>query len=290
MWVRGVDLKRPEWEDSQANEFIIQDLGMSNLRPVFERTGYDEVYQLAADMGGAGFTFTGDNDCDIMLNSMMININVIDGCYLSDSQRVFYASSACVYPDDTETYVESAAYPANPGSEYGWEKLFAERLYLAAGRNYGLEPRIARYHNIFGPQGTWRGGREKVVAALCRKIAMAKDGEEIEVWGDGNQLRSFLHVNECVEGTIRLMRSEHTGPFNIGSSFMVDVRTLFYTLAEIAGKQVTPRFVPGPVGTTRRTSDNTAIREALGWSPAVPSHYDLAENYRWIEEQVRLCG
>ena len=219
-WVRGVDLKYPDFSETRADDFVTGDLRDPQLcRQVIDRH-FDEVYQLAADMGGAGFVFTGDNDADIMHNSVLINLNMLDACHRKNVKRIFYSSSACMYPeynqndpDDPKT-AEDSAYPANPDSEYGWEKLFSERLYLAFHRNHGMEVRIARYHNVFGPEGTWRGGREKAPAALCRKVAEAPEGGQIEIWGDGSQTRSFLYIDECIEGSVRLMRSNWTGPVN----------------------------------------------------------------------------
>jgi len=242
-WVRGVDLKYPEFAETEADDFVIGDL----RDPYFVRyvidMKFDEVYQLAADMGGAGYVFTGDNDANIMYNSALINLNVLETCYKRNIKRIFYSSSACVYPkynqEDPENpkCSEDSAYPAMPDSEYGWEKLFSERLYLAYHRNYGMEVRIARYHNIFGPEGTWRGGREKAPAALCRKVAVAKltGLDYIEVWGDGKQTRSFLYIDECIEGTLRLMHSDFTGPVNIGSEEMVTIDQLAEMIMDIAG-------------------------------------------------------
>ena len=230
LWVRGVDLKFHEYSQTESDDFIVGDLRDPHFcRQIIDRR-FDEVYQLAADMGGAGFIFTGENDADIMHNSATINLNVLDACYKRSIRRIFYSSSACMYPaynqedPDSPNCEESSAYPAAPDSEYGWEKLFSERLYLTYGRCYGMDVRVARYHNIFGPEGTWTGGREKAPAALCRKIAIAPDGGTIEIWGDGRQTRSFLYVDECVEGTIRLMRSGFTGPVNIGSEEMVTIK------------------------------------------------------------------
>lgn len=295
-WVRGVDLKFPEFSETEADDFVIGDL----RDPYFVRyvidMKFDEVYQFAADMGGAGYVFTGENDADILHNSAMINLNVLDTCRKRNIKRIFYSSSACIYPEynqrdpNNPKCSEDSAYPAMPDSEYGWEKLFSERLYLAYHRNYGMEVRIARYHNIFGPEGTWRGGREKAPAALCRKVATAKlKGEDfIEVWGDGKQTRSFLYIDECIEGTIRLMRSDWTGPVNIGSEEMVTIDQLAEMIMEIAGVKLKIIHVPGPQGVRGRNSDNRLIKEKLGWAPSMPLKEGLKITYKWIEEQVRL--
>lgn len=292
MWVRGVDLKRHEFERSAADEFVVGDLRDPYLvRQVLDRP-FDEVYQLAADMGGAGFVFTGENDADIMHNSGMINFNVLDACRKNNIGRVFYSSSACMYPaynqtdPDNPNCEESSAYPAAPDSEYGWEKLFSERLYLAYARCYGITVRIARYHNIFGPEGTWTGGREKAPAALCRKIAEAPDGGAIEIWGDGKQTRSFLYVSECVEGTIRLMRSSFEEPVNIGSNEMVTINQLADSIMQIAGKRLGKRNIPGPLGVRGRNSDNRLIEKKLGWKPSQSLSRGLELTYAWIERQV----
>jgi len=272
-WVRAVDLKFPEFSPTRADDFIQGDL----RDPIVCRKGidqkFDEIYQFAADMGGAGFVFTGENDADIMHNSALINLNVLEACLKVNSKRIFYSSSACMYPEHNQmdpnnpNCEESSAYPANPDSEYGWEKLFSERLYLAFARNYGFESRIARYHNIFGPEGTWQGGREKAPAAICRKVAMAKDGDEIEIWGDGKQTRSFLIVDECIEGTIRLMRSDFMGPVNIGSDEMVTINQLVDLVTQISKKKIFKKHIKGPEGVRGRNSENTLIKETLKWAP-----------------------
>ena len=281
MWVRGADRKIPEFSATEADDFIIADLRDDKAcEMVFDQT-FDEVYQLAADMGGAGFVFTGDNDTDIMMNSSQINLNVLNHGHFS---KIFYSSSACVYPyGPTE---ESLAYPANPDSEYGWEKLFSERLYQAYSRNYKKPVAIARYHNVFGPLGTWQGRRAKAPAAICRKVAEAVDGGTVEIWGDGAQTRSFLHVDECIEGTLRLMRSDHQEPINIGSSEWVTIDELVLVVAGIAGKSVRIAHVPGPVGVRGRNSDNALIRRALGWTPSRPLVDGLRKTYAWVQEQV----
>ena len=295
-WVRGVDLKYPEFSPTAADDFLIGDLRDPAIcREALDR-GFDEVYQLAADMGGAGFVFTGENDADIMHNSALINLNVLEACHRRNTKRIFYSSSACMYPaynqedPDNPCCSEDSAYPAAPDSEYGWEKLFSERLYLAFARNHGLEVRIARYHNIFGPEGTWDGGREKAPAALSRKIALARDGDEIEIWGDGQQTRSFLYVDECLEGTIRLTRSEWTGPVNIGSAEQVTIDGLAQQIAKIAGKRIRLRHVPGPLGVRGRNSDNRLIQERLGWAPTESLEAGLRRTYPWIAGQIQNRG
>lgn len=292
-WVRGVDLKFPEFSDTVADDFVIGDLrGQDLCQSVIERR-FDEVYQLAADMGGAGYIFTGEHDADVMHNSATINLNVADTCHRRNVKRIFYSSSACMYPaynqNDTENpnCAESSAYPAAPDSEYGWEKLFSERLYLAFNRNYAMECRIARYHNIFGPEGTWTGGREKAPAAICRKVAEANNGDSIEIWGDGNQTRSFLYIDECVEGTVRLTRSMNSGPFNIGSEEMVTINQLAAMVMDIAGKKLQLKHIPGPLGVRGRNSNNKLIKETLGWAPSHSLRDGLEKTYAWIESQVR---
>lgn len=292
-WVRGVDLKFPEFSETEADDFIIGDLrDQLIVRSVID--GYfDEVYQLAADMGGAGYIFTGENDADIMHNSATINLNVLNACMRRNIRRVFYSSSACAYPshnqEDPESpnCAEDSAYPANPDSEYGWEKLFSERLYLAYNRNFGMHCRVARYHNIFGPEGTWDGGKEKAPAALCRKVSQANDKDTIEVWGDGLQTRSFLFIDECIEGTIRLLRSNFEGPVNIGSDEMISINELTRMVIEISGKEITVKNVPGPVGVRGRNSDNRLIFDRLGWKPHMALKDGMECTYAWISEKVR---
>jgi len=291
-WVRGVDLKFPRFAETEADDFIIGDLRDPNICAMAVDRRFDEVYQLAADMGGAGFVFTGENDADIMHNSALINLNMLEACRRRNSKRIFYSSSACMYPEhnqldpDNPNCAEDSAYPANPDSEYGWEKLFSERLYLAYHRNYGMEVRIARYHNIFGPEGSWNDGREKAPAALCRKVAEAEDGGTIEIWGDGKQTRSFLYIDECLEGTIRLMRSDWTGPVNIGSDEMVSIDGLAKMIMEVAGKKLNIRHIPGPTGVRGRNSDNRLIQQKLGWRPTEPLKEGIKKTYPWIAEQV----
>ncbi len=292
-WVRGVDLKYPEFSETQADDFVIGDLRDQYFCRNIIDTRFDEVYQLAADMGGAGYVFTGENDADIMHNSAMINLNILDTCHKRNIKRIFYSSSACVYPEynqmdpENPKCSEDSTYPAAPDSEYGWEKLFSERLYLAYQKNHGIQVRIARYHNIFGPEGTWEGGREKVPAAMCRKIAMAPNHGEIEMWGDGKQTRSFLYIDECLEGTLRLMRSNWSGPVNIGSEEMVTINQLAQMIMDIAGKKLSIKHIPGPLGVRGRNSDNRLIYKKLKWKPKMPLRKGLEITYKWIEDQVK---
>ena len=293
-WVRGVDIKFPEYDETAADDFIQGDLRDLNLCHRAFDQNFDEVYQLAADMGGAGFVFTGENDAEIMHNSATINLNVLETCRQRNIKNVFYSSSACMYPEhnqmdpDNPLCSEDSAYPANPDSEYGWEKLFSERLYLAYGRNHGMKVRVGRYHNIFGTHGTWEGGREKAPAAFCRKIALAENGGEIEMWGDGDQTRSFLYVDECVEGSIRLMRSEWEGPVNIGSEEMVSINDLAKMIMKIAGKDLSINHISGPLGVRGRNSDNKLILEMLGWAPSGSLENGLNKTYEWINNEVKI--
>lgn len=290
-WVRGVDLKYPEFAPSAADEFVLGDLReYATVRSVVH--GIDEVYQLAADMGGAGYIFTGEHDADVMHNSATINLNMLDAGRRAGVQKFFYSSSACIYPAYNQTDAnnpkcsEDSAYPAAPDSEYGWEKLFSERLYAAYARNYGVDVRVARFHNIFGPEGTWQGGKEKAPAAICRKVASEPEGGTIELWGDGEQTRSFLYIDECVEGVRRLMESEFTGPVNIGSEEMVSINQLAETVMQVAGKRLAIRHVAGPLGVRGRNSDNRLIAERLSWKPGRSLREGLASTYTWIERQV----
>jgi len=291
-WVRGVDLKYPEFSDTAADDFVIGDLrDQSVCRQAIDRR-FDEVYQLAADMGGAGYIFTGEHDADVMHNSATINLNVVDACHRRNVKNVFYSSSACMYPShnqedpDNPNCVEHSAYPANPDSEYGWEKLFSERLYLAYNRNYGMNCHVARFHNIFGPEGTWTGGREKAPAAICRKVASAEDHGTIEIWGDGKQTRSFLYIDECLEGIVRLMRSSFIGPVNIGSEEMVTINRLADMVIEISGKHLSVNNISGPVGVRGRRSDNRLIKAELGWEPSEKLLVGIEKTYAWINSQV----
>ncbi|HTA45937.1 MAG TPA: NAD-dependent epimerase/dehydratase family protein [Bryobacteraceae bacterium] len=290
-WVRGVDLKHPEFAATAADEFIVGDLRDSRVA-MASVAGVDDVYQLAADMGGAGYIFTGEHDACVMHNSAMCNLNVLEQGRLAGVKRFMYSSSACIYPEfnqldpDNPVCSEDSAYPAKPDSEYGWEKLFSERLYLSYMRNYKIEVHIARFHNIFGPEGTWEGGREKAPAAICRKVASTPDGGEIEIWGDGKQTRSFLFIDECLEGVRRLMESDFAGPVNIGSEEMVTINGLAEMVAGIAGKRIRLRHIPGPLGVRGRNSDNRLVHEKLGWAPSRPLLEGMATTYTWVEEQV----
>jgi GDP-D-mannose 3',5'-epimerase len=291
-WVRGADLKRPEFSPSAADDFVDADLRESASWESILDVPFDEAYQLAADMGGAGYIFTGENDSHVMHNSAMINLHMADFGVRRKVGKVFYSSSACMYPaynqEDPKNPKcgEATAYPAAPDSEYGWEKLFSERLYLAFSRNHGLNVRVARFHNIFGPEGTWQGGREKAPAALCRKVAEQPEGGEIEIWGDGEQTRSFLYIDECIEAVRRLMKSEFPGPVNIGSEEMVTINQMAAMIMEIAGKNLGIKHVPGPTGVRGRNSDNALIRARLGWEPTFRLQRGLARTNRWIEQQV----
>jgi GDP-D-mannose 3', 5'-epimerase len=287
-WVKGVDIKSHEYSESMADEFVIADLRDPHVTNEIINQPFDEVYQLAADMGGAGFVFSGENDADIMHNSAMINLNVVEASVKIKVKKIFYSSSACMYPErnqenpDNPLCAEDTAYPAEPDSEYGWEKLFSERFYLAAYRNYGIDVRIARFHNIFGPEGSWCDGREKAPAAICRKVVEAKDGTSIKIWGDGNQTRSFLYIDECLEGVRRLMESKFINPVNIGSDEMVSINYLAKLTMKIAKKNLTIDHIDGPLGVRGRNSDNKLILKELGWSPNWPLEKGLAITYKWI--------
>lgn len=292
-WVRGVDIKMHEYSKSQANEFVKGDLRDQKFcKKVLDRP-FDEVYQLAADMGGAGYIFTGDHDADVMHNSAQINLNMLHFGRLAKIKKIFFSSSACIYPERNQmnpnkpNCEESSAYPVAPDSEYGWEKIFGERMYMAYKRNYNLEVRIARFHNIFGPEGSWNNGKEKSPAALCRKVAQAKDGGTIEMWGDGKQTRSYLYVDECLEGVRRLMKSDFMGPVNIGSEEMVSINELAAMIMKIAGKKLKIKHIKGPLGVRGRSSDNRLIRKKLGWEPTSKLSDGLAKTYAWINDQVQ---
>jgi GDP-D-mannose 3',5'-epimerase len=312
-WVRAADLKHPDFSKTSADEFIIADLSeYSNVAKLIEFDGYsgnyyssiafkfkdsfDEIYQFAADMGGAGYIFTGDNDADIMENSALINLNLLKAQRSLNEKKsinktkIFYSSSACMYPQEIQESTnnpglrESHAYPANPDSEYGWEKLFSERLFLAYSKNYGIPVAIARYHNIYGPEGTWDGGREKAPAAICRKVIMS-DGE-VEIWGDGNQTRSFLYIDECIEATRRLMQSNFPGPVNIGSEEMVSINELVDIAASVEGKLITKVHIVGPTGVRGRNSNNDLIRKKLGWDYSISLQDGISKTYSWIKDQI----
>lgn len=295
-WVRAVDLCKPGYGLSQADEFIMGDLRdpqiVSHILS-FGNAPFDEIYQLAADMGGAGYIFTGEHDADIMHNSALINLNLLHALATRGTPpttTVFYSSSACIYPEHNQLdpsnpdCAEATAYPANPDSEYGWEKLFSERMYLAYARNHNLSVRIARFHNIYGPEGTWQGGREKAPAAICRKVIAATT--HIDIWGDGLQTRSFLYIDECLEGIRRLMDSPFAGPFNIGSDEMVTLNELVAIACSVEGKTLRINHLPGPTGVRGRTSDNTLIKAQLGWAPNYPLRTGIALTYNWIKQQM----
>jgi len=288
-WVRGIDLKYPEYSPKdEADEFIIGDLREQSIcKRVLDRP-FDEVYQLAADMGGAGYIFTGEHDADILHNSAMINLNIAHYGQKIGIKKIFYSSSACIYPArnqenaDNPNCSEDSAYPAEPDSEYGWEKIFSERMYLAYNKNYGFDVRIARFHNIFGPEATWKSGKEKAPAAICRKIAENKNGGEIEIWGDGEQTRSFLYIDECLEGVRKLMDSDFIGPVNIGSDEMVSINQLAKIAMKIANKKLSVKHIPGPLGVRGRNSDNNLIKEKLNWAPSYPLKKGIEKTYKWI--------
>jgi GDP-D-mannose 3', 5'-epimerase len=291
-WVRAVDLKQHDFVHPPADEFIQGDLRDQDLaRDVVQ--GIEIVYQLAADMGGAGYIFTGAHDADVMHNSATVNLNCLHFGTEAGVKKFFYSSSACMYPEYNQLDAlnpkcsEDSAYPAAPDSEYGWEKLFSERLYLAYMRNYGVQVRIARFHNIFGPEGTWTGGKEKAPAAICRKVAEADDGGQIEIWGDGEQTRSFLYIDECLDGVRRLVDATFTGPVNVGSEEMVTINQLAELVMQIADKRLRVIHIPGPLGVRGRNSDNRLIREKLGWAPSKPLREGLEGTYTWVANQVR---
>ena len=291
-WVRGADIKNPEFSDTEADEFMIGDLTDQSFCTEVLNITFDEIYQFAADMGGAGYIFTGEHDADVMNNSATINLNILRKVK-NYKPKIFFSSSACMYPEhnqldpNTPDCREDTAYPANPDSEYGWEKLFSERLYLSYHRNYDVPVRIARYHNIFGPEGTWTGGREKAPAAICRKVAeLPQEGGSIEVWGDGLQTRSFLFVDECVEATYRLVQSDFSGPVNIGSEEMVSINELVDIAAKVSGKKVEKNHIEGPLGVRGRNSNNDLIREKLGWDYSMTLEEGISKTYNWIDDQL----
>lgn len=292
-WVRGVDIKNHEFEETSADDFVLGDLRDQQFcKQIVKDIQFDELYQLAADMGGAGYIFIGTHDADVMHNSATINLNMLEEAKNTGIKKVFYSSSACIYPQDIQKETdnaglpESSAYPANPDSEYGWEKLFSERLYMTYARNYGIEVHIARFHNIFGPLGTWTGGREKAPAAMCRKVAETPDEGEIEIWGDGKQTRSFLYIDECLTGVRKLMESDFAGPVNIGSDEMVSINQLADMVMDIAHKKLEKKHIEGPLGVRGRNSDNKLISEKLGWRPSAKLFDGLKPTYKWIEGQV----
>ena len=292
-WVRGADLKFPSYERTAADDFLLGNLCDQSFCEHVVNQKFDEVYQLAADMGGAGYIFTGENDASVMHNSATININIVEQCRKRNSFNLFYSSSACIYPEynqldpDNPNCKEESAYPAAPDSEYGWEKLFSERLYLTYNRNHKMNNKVARYHNIFGPLGAWNNGKEKSPAALCRKVAEAQNGGSVEIWGDGKQTRSFLFVDECVEGTKKLLRSNKTGPYNIGSEEMVSINDFVDLISDVAGKTINKVHIDGPLGVRGRNSDNTLIKSELDWAPSATLREGIAKTYEWIEERVK---
>lgn len=293
-WVRGVDLKQHDYSKTQADDFIVGDLREQSVcRKITSDMKFDELYQLAADMGGAGYIFTGEHDACVMHNSASINLNMVEEARNSGIKKVFYSSSACIYPEGLQLdpnnpgLPEAIAYPACPDSEYGWEKLFSERLYLSYARNYGMDVHIARFHNVFGPEGTWDGGKEKAPAAICRKVAATPQGEDIEIWGDGEQTRTFLYIDECLDGVRRLMQSDFSGPVNIGSDELISINDLAKLVMLLANKQVGLKHIDGPLGVRGRSSDNTLIECKLGWRPSWPLTRGLEITYRWIDEQVK---
>ena len=290
-WVRGVDLKEPEYSKTDADDFVLGDLRDVQVVDRVIEQGVDEVYQLAADMGGAGYIFTGDNDAHVMHNSGLINIHVVNECVKKKVGVVFYSSSACVYPErnqmdpDNPRCEESSVYPADPDSEYGWEKLFSERLYATFARNHGLNAKVARFHNIYGPEGAWNNGKEKAPAAICRKVASASNNGVVEVWGDGKQTRSFLYIDDCLDAVRLLVQSNFAGPVNIGSEEMISINDFTHLVAEISGKHVEIKNIEGPTGVRGRCSDNRLVEKKLGWKPKFDLRKGITDTYRWIETQ-----
>lgn len=291
--VVGVDLKNPEYSTTTADRFYNMDLrSQLNVQTIFDYHKFDEVYQLAADMGGAGYIFTEEHDADIMHNSATINLNILENCVRHSVTKIFYSSSACIYPSHNQTdpdnplLTEDSAYPANPDSEYGWEKLFSERLYSSYAKNYDISVRIARLHNVFGPLGSYNNGKEKAPAALCRKVAEAEDNGVVEIWGPGNQTRSFLYIDECIEGIHRIMNSDYDKPLNLGSERMISINDLALLIASLTNKCINIKNIDGPMGVMGRRSDNTLLKEVLGWVPSEDLEYGLQKTYEWINSQV----
>ena len=288
-YVVGADIKQHEYKNTDADEFYQYDLREQDLVRKLVTPDISAIYQLAADMGGAGYVFTGENDADIMHNSALINLNILEAMVKNGIKNVFYSSSACMYPSHNQEdpnnplLSEESAYPANPDSEYGWEKLFSERVFLAFAKNYGIRARVARFHNVFGPLGSWNDGREKAPAALCRKVALS-DGE-VEIWGPGVQTRSFLFIEECIEGIHRIMASDYEFPLNLGSERMISINDLALLIAQIAGKDISIKNIPGPTGVMGRNSHNRLIKETIGWAPVDNLEYGLEKTYAWIKEQ-----
>lgn len=292
-YVKGVDLKHPEFSNSLADEFLIGDLrDPENVAVALDKV-FDEVYQLAADMGGAGYLFTGVNDAAVMHNSALINLNILQRSAEIGIKKIFYSSSACVYPEfnqldpDEPNCEESSVYPAQPDSEYGWEKLFSERLYFSFMRNYDIDVKVARFHNVFGPEGTYNDGKEKVPAAMARKVSEAPDFGEIEVWGDGKQTRSFLYIDDCVEAVYRLVQSDFNGPVNIGSEELVSINELAKRYISLSGKKISLKHIEGPIGVRGRNSHNKLIFEKLGWKPSFSLEEGIRRTYGWIESQMK---
>jgi GDP-D-mannose 3',5'-epimerase len=295
-FVKAIDLKYPEFSETNADKFVIGDLRDPLICKEHITEDFDEVYQFAADMGGAGYLFTGENDFNVMHNSGMINLNVVDCSIKQNIGKIFFSSSACIYPKTNQVdpnnpnCAESSAYPADPDSEYGWEKIFSERVYLAAHRNYGLNIRIARFHNVYGPLGTWNSGKEKAPAALCRKVVEAATTGKVEIWGSGEQTRSFLFIDDCIDGVLALMDSNYHDPVNIGSEEMVTINELCKTVLEIANKSVEIEHIDGPVGVMGRNSENTLVKKKLGWEPKISLSTGIAQTYAWIENQMEKAS
>lgn len=295
-WVLGADLKYPEYSDTAADKFLQGDLRDVNFVAECVSESTDEVYQLAADMGGAGYIFTGDNDAQVMHNSALINLHVANECVAKKVGKVFYSSSACVYPErnqldpDNPRCEEDSVYPAEPDSEYGWEKLFSERLYATFNRNHGLSVRVARFHNIYGPEGAWNNGKEKAPAAICRKVAEASEGGIVEVWGDGKQTRSFLYIDDCLDAVRMMMEGNFAGPVNIGSEEMISINDFTHLIAGISGKTVEIKNIEGPTGVRGRSSDNRMVSEKVGWLPKITLKEGVSKTYAWIDEQVKASN
>lgn len=294
-WVRGVDIKQNEWQPVYTDHFILGDLRDKDTVKLAIDTKFNYIFQLAADMGGAGYVFTGRNDAEILMNSAQINLNVANQVSKTGVDKLFFSSSACVYPfniQQKESYLklrEDLAYPAMPDSEYGWEKLFSERLYFALARNFNIDVRVARFHNIYGIYGSWRGGREKSIAALCRKIAEASDCDEIEIWGDGSQVRTYLYIDDCLDAVLKFVSQDNfAGPLNIGSEEMISINQLVDMISEIAKKSIVKKYIEtAPIGVSTRTSDNTLIEKYLQWSPRISLREGVERTYKWIESQIK---
>ena len=295
-YVKGIDLKKPDFSITEADEFIVADLRDPKICENHITAEFDEVYQLAADMGGAGYLFSGENDFNVMHNSGLINLNVTHCTIKQKINKVFFSSSACIYPQRNQqdpnnpNCKENSAYPADPDSEYGWEKIFSERIYLAALRNYDLNVRIARFHNVYGPLGTWKDGKEKAPSALCRKVAEAHENGAIEIWGNGTQTRSFLYIEDCLDGIQKLMNSNYEGPVNIGSEEMISINELGKLIIEYSGKKIAISNVEGPIGVMGRNSENTLVKEKIGWEPKINLKDGISITYDWISDQIKSFG